>query len=130
MVDRTGLETGVTHGKSLERAVDQTMKIHFPRVIVMSVNDPVGVINPSQPVQGPYFRFNGHTPIKGAGGFDPSLEVLVQLKVRDHFAGLGHSSPDAESQTDLTPSPFLDHLLDGPKHFRVRFASHNAEPML
>ena len=70
MIGRSCFEARISHGKGFQNPVDSPVKPDFPGIRVAGVNDPVRIIDPFEPVQRPYFGFDGLPFIKRPGGND------------------------------------------------------------
>src|SRR5208337_1527385 len=98
---------------------------------MVGVNDPIGVIDFRDSVQGPNlgFYWNPLFDVEGRGG--PSFEIFLELEVTDYFFRLPQPESSGDPQPDvLTAGPLFHHVLYGLDHFGVRLAVHDLEPVL
>ena len=114
MVGGAGFNTGIGHAERFHRFVDLPMKVHFPHVGMVAMNDPIGIIHRFQSIQRADLGFDGNPFIDGRNPFGFSgTEITIQLVALDILFRFPETHANARTQANVLATGLLFNHIPG-----------------
>ena len=114
MVSGAGLDAGIGHAEGLDRFVHLPVEVDLPHIGVVAVDNPVGVVDSLDTVEGTHLRLDRDALINRGHALGlAGAEVLVQLIAPDILLRLPEAHTHAGPQAHVPTAGLFDDGIPG-----------------